>query len=201
VSRVIGDHFARFGGHLSKPRLHLDPLSNFRANSLFVLPKNEILAESEFAAPTIIELIPILFSTLGAFVAYNVNLVADQFQRAFETSTFGNRLYCFLNKRWFFDQVFNDFIACQIVRFGYEVSFEALDKGAIEILGPCGISYTFLQLAKRMSQLQSGFVYHYAFAMLLGLTIFVTFFCMWDFISLWVDNRLSFILIVSSFFL
>jgi NADH-ubiquinone oxidoreductase chain 5 len=91
-------------------------------------------------------------------VAYNVNIVADQFQRAFETSTSGNRLHCSLNKRWFPDQVFNDFIACQIVRFGYEVSFEALDKGAIEILGPYGISYTFLQLAKRMSQLQSGFV-------------------------------------------
>ena len=139
---------------MSQPRLHLDPLSNSRANSPSVLPKNEILAESEFAAPTIIKLIPILFSTLGAFVAYNVNLVADQFQRAFETSTFGNRLHCFLNKRWFFDQVFNDFIACQIVRFGYEVSFEASDKGAIEILGPYGILYTFL----RMSQLQSGFV-------------------------------------------
>lgn len=158
MSRVIGDHLARFGGHLSKPRLHLDPLSNSRANPPSVPPKNEILAESEFAAPTITEPIPILSSTLGAFVAYNVNLVADQFQRAFETSTSGNRLHCFLNKRWFPDQVLNDFIACQIVRFGYEVSFEASDKGAIEILGPYGISYTFLQLAKRMSQLQSGFV-------------------------------------------
>lgn len=75
MSRVIGDYFARFGGHLSQPRLHLDPLSNSRANSPSVLPKNEILAESEFAAPTIIKLIPILFSTLGAFVAYNVNLI------------------------------------------------------------------------------------------------------------------------------
>ncbi|KAL5096224.1 hypothetical protein RYX36_000551 [Vicia faba] len=44
------------------------------------------------------------------------------------------------------------------LRFGYEVSFEALDKGAIEILGPYGISYTFRRLAERISQLQSGFV-------------------------------------------
>eukprot|EP01018_Ginkgo_biloba_P040583 Gb_33783 [translate_table: standard] len=95
---------------------------------------------------------------IGAFVAYNVNLVADQFQRAFKTSTSGNRLYCFLNKRWFSDQVLNDFIVRSFLRFGYEVSFEASDKGAIEILGPYGISYTFRQLAKRMSQLQSGFV-------------------------------------------
>lgn len=126
--------------------------------SPFVLPKNEILAESEFAAPTITKLIPILFSTSGASVAYNVNPVADQFQRAFQTSTFCNRLYSFFNKRWFFDQVLNDFLVRSFLRFGYEVSFEALDKGAIEILGPYGISYTFRRLAERISQLQSGFV-------------------------------------------
>nr|YP_009306099.1 NADH dehydrogenase subunit 5 [Corchorus capsularis]AOO95937.1 NADH dehydrogenase subunit 5 [Corchorus capsularis] len=174
--------------------------SNFWANSPFVLPKNEILAESEFAAPTITKLIPISFSTLGASVAYNVNPVADQFQRAFQTSTFCNRLYSFFNKRWFFDQVLNDFLVRSFLRFGYEVSFEALDKGAIEILGPYGISYTFRRLAERISQLQSGFVYHYAFAMLLGSTLFVTFSCMWDSLSSWVDNRSSFILIVSSFY-
>nr|YP_009526564.1 NADH dehydrogenase subunit 5 [Ammopiptanthus mongolicus]AXV54323.1 NADH dehydrogenase subunit 5 [Ammopiptanthus mongolicus] len=95
---------------------------------------------------------------LRASVAYNVNPVADQFQRAFQTSTFCNRLYSFFNKRWFFDQVLNDFLVRSFLRFGYEVSFEALDKGAIEILGPYGISYTFRRLAERISQLQSGFV-------------------------------------------
>nr|QJI81297.1 NADH dehydrogenase subunit 5 [Cannabis sativa] len=181
-----------FVGYLAK--------ANFWANSPFVLPKNEILAESEFAAPTITKLIPIPFSTSGASVAYNVNPVADQFQRAFQTSTFCNRLYSFFNKRWFFDQVLNDFLVRSFLRFGYEVSFEALDKGAIEILGPYGISYTFRRLAERISQLQSGFVYHYAFAMLLGSTLFVTFSRMWDSLSSWVDNRSSFILIVSSFY-
>ncbi|KAI3905043.1 hypothetical protein MKX01_017289 [Papaver californicum] len=41
------------------------------------------------------------------------------------------------------------------MRFGYKVSFEALDKGVVEILGPYGISYTFRRLAERISQLQS----------------------------------------------
>nr|WRW53967.1 NADH dehydrogenase subunit 5 [Actinidia chinensis]WRW54177.1 NADH dehydrogenase subunit 5 [Actinidia eriantha] len=182
-----------FVGYLAK-------VSNFWANSPFVLPKNEILAESEFAAPTITKLIPIPFSTSGASVAYNVNPVADQFQRAFQTSTFCNRLYSFFNKRWFFDQVLNDFLVRSFLRFGYEVSFEALDKGAIEILGPYGISYTFRRLVERISQLQSGFVYHYAFAMLLGLTLFVTFSRMWDSLSSWVGNRAYFIWIVITFY-
>nr|WRW54064.1 NADH dehydrogenase subunit 5 [Artemisia argyi] len=192
------------------------PLILLALGSLFVGYLAKILAESEFAAPTITKLIPIPFSTSGASVAYNVNPVADQFQRAFQTSTFCNRLYSFFNKRWFFDQVFNDFLVRSFLRFGYEVSFEALDKGAIEILGPYGISYTFRRLAERISQLQSGFVgrpsrpvrragisrpyYHYAFAMLLGSTLFVTFSRMWDSLSSWVDNRSSFIWIVSCFY-
>nr|WDS46531.1 NADH dehydrogenase subunit 5 [Aristolochia fimbriata] len=188
-----------FFGYLAKDMM-IGLGTHFWANSPFVLPKNEILAESEFAAPTITKLIPIPFSTSGASVAYNVNPVADQFQRAFQTSTFCNRLYCFFNKRWFFDQVLNDFLVRSFLRFGYEVSFEALDKGAIEILGPYGISYTFRRLAERISQLQSGFVYHYAFAMLLGSTPFVTFSRMWDSLSSWVDNRSSFIFLVSRFY-
>lgn len=175
--------------------------TNFWANSLFILPKNEILAESEFATPTIIKLIPILFSTLGAFMAYNINFVANPFIFALKTSTLGNRLYCFLNKRWFFDKLFNDFLVRFFLRFGYEVSFKVLDKGAIEILGPYGISYTFRKLAKQISKLQSGFVYHYAFVMLIGLTIFITIIGLWDFISFWVDNRLYFIYIVSFLFI
>ncbi|KAH7572134.1 hypothetical protein JRO89_XS04G0208200 [Xanthoceras sorbifolium] len=41
------------------------PLANILklANSPFVLPKDEILAESKFAAPTITKLIPISFNT------------------------------------------------------------------------------------------------------------------------------------------
>uniref|UniRef100_A0AAU7YU94 NADH-ubiquinone oxidoreductase chain 5 n=1 Tax=Pelargonium sp. FB-2021b TaxID=2898234 RepID=A0AAU7YU94_9ROSI len=189
-----------FVGYLAKDMM-IGLGTNFWANSLFVLPKNEILAESEFAVPTIVKLVPLFFSSLGAFLAYNINLVSDQFQRAFQRSHLCNRLYTFFNRRWFFDQVFNDFLVQVFLRFGYEVSFKALDKGAIEILGPYGISYTFQRLSGRFSQLQSGFVYHYAFAMLLGLTLLVTFFCIWDsLISSWVDNRLFFIWIVTCFY-
>lgn len=146
------------GTLLTLPERPLDP-SHFWANSPFVLPKHEIISESEFIAPTITKLLPILFSTSGASVAYNVNPVSDQFLLVLcQTSAFCNRLYSFFNKRWFFDPVLNDFLVRSFLRFGYEVSFEAIDKGAIEIMGPYGISYTFRRLAERISQLQSGFV-------------------------------------------
>jgi len=53
--------------------------TNFWVNSLFVLPQNEIIAESKFSTPIFIKLIPILFITLSAFVAYNINFVANHF--------------------------------------------------------------------------------------------------------------------------
>ena len=86
-------------------------------------------------------IIPILFSTLGAFMAYNINFVANPLIFALKTSTLGNQSYCFLNKRWFFDKIFNNFIVRFFLHFGYEVSFKVLDKGAIEILGPYGNSH------------------------------------------------------------
>uniref|UniRef100_UPI0030FE526E NADH dehydrogenase subunit 5 n=1 Tax=Cyathodium cavernarum TaxID=351593 RepID=UPI0030FE526E len=189
-----------FVGYLAKDMM-IGLGTNFWANSLFILPKNEILAESEFATPTIIKPIPIFFSILGSFVAYSLNFVDSPLIFALKTSTFGNRLYCFFNKRWFFDKVFNDFLARLFLHLGYEVSFKALDKGAIEILGPYGISYTIRKMAQQISKLQSGFVYHYAFVMLPGLTIFIFVIGLWDFISFWVDNRLYFIYIVSFLFI
>jgi NADH:ubiquinone oxidoreductase subunit 5 (subunit L)/multisubunit Na+/H+ antiporter MnhA subunit len=83
----------------------------------------------------------------------------------------------------FFDKLFNDFIVRSFFHFGYEVSFKVLDKGAIEILRPYGISYKFQKLAKQINKLQSGFVYHYAFVMLIGLTILITIIGLWEFIS------------------
>jgi NADH:ubiquinone oxidoreductase subunit 5 (subunit L)/multisubunit Na+/H+ antiporter MnhA subunit len=118
-----------------------------------------------------------------------------------KTSYIGQLGYNMLNKRWLFDKVFNDFMVRPSLVFGYEVSFKTLDKGAIEILGPYGIAGTFRKLAMQLSQIQSGFVYHYAFIMLIGLTIFIAIIGLWDWISFWVDNRLYFIFLLSLLFL
>jgi NADH-quinone oxidoreductase subunit L len=44
----------------------------------------------------------------------------------------------------------------------------------IDGFGPDGISATVVRLARRASQLQTGYVYHYAFAMLVGVVGFVS---------------------------
>ena len=189
-----------FVGYLAKDMM-IGLGTPFWANSIFILPRNELLCESEFGTPTLIKLIPLIFSSFGAFMAHQVHFLSTHLFFRLKTSRYGQLIYCFLNKRWLFDKVYNDFIVKPSLWFGYEVSFKTLDKGVFDILGPTGISYTLRQLAAEISKIQTGFIAHYAFVMLIGLTVFMTIFGLWDLISFWVDNRLYFILFVSVFFM
>ena len=50
------------------------------------------------------------------------------------------------------------------------------DGRIIDGLGPDGIAASVIRVARRASALQSGYLYHYAFAMLIGVAILVTLF-------------------------
>jgi NADH-ubiquinone oxidoreductase chain 5 len=89
-------------------------------------------------------------------------------------------LYTFLNRRWFFDKVYNRWIAETALHFAYHTSWKTLDKGCFEILGPYGIAKTFPQWSRQLGRLQSGMIYHYAVMILLGLTLVIAFLLLRD---------------------
>lgn len=169
--------------------------TDFWGSALFILPQNTLYLESEYI-PQSIKMIPLVFSGLGALIAYAINREGSVLAYGFKTSAFGKQLYTFLNKRWLFDKVYTDFISSPSMSFGYNLSFKTLDKGIIEILGPYGIAKTFQHLAGHISKLQSGFIYHYALIMLISLTCFMAVLGMWDILSYWIDTRLYFIHLV-----
>jgi NADH-quinone oxidoreductase subunit L len=82
-------------------------------------------------------------------------------------------LYLFLLNKWYFDELY-DFI---FVRGAFLVGY-GLWKGGdgllIDGLGPDGIAATTQRAAVGTSRLQTGYVYHYAFAMLIGVVILVS---------------------------
>jgi NADH-quinone oxidoreductase subunit L len=49
----------------------------------------------------------------------------------------------------------------------------------IDGLGPDGVSARVLDVTRSVVRLQTGYVYHYAFAMLIGLAALVTFYMFW----------------------
>jgi NADH-ubiquinone oxidoreductase chain 5 len=176
--------------------------TQFWANSLFVLPKSAMLVESEYI-PQANKFLPLILTFGGGVMALVINS-GNRIQQSFaelayliKTSSTGKNLYTFLNKRWLFDKVANDYIAHKCLSFGYHISFKTLDKGVFELIGPFGISNLFKQLTSTVSKLQTGMIYHYAVVMLLGLTLLITFVGAWAYMSIFIDIRLYFLFLVT----
>jgi len=184
-----------FVGYLAKDMM-IGLGTNFWSNALFVLPKNSVLLESEYI-PQTQKFVPLIFTLLGAVFAYIINITAVFSSYYFKITQIGRNLYTFLNKRWFFDKVYNDYISQIALNFGYLISFKTLDKGSFEILGPSGIATTALNLTQYFSRLQSGMIYHYAVVMLIGLIALITIGSFWDILETLLDTRLYFIYILS----
>lgn len=175
--------------------------TDFWQNAIFVLPKNNLFIESEFI-PTYIKLIPTILSFIGAILALIINHFYNNELYNFTTSKFGLLMYSFLNKKWYFDKVYNEYINKKLLLFGYFVSFKGIDKGIVEMFGPYGIATTFMSLANRFSKIQTGFIYHYAFVMLISIILLLTSLSLWDNLQAYIffDNRLLFILLITIIF-
>jgi len=79
-----------------------------------------------------------------------------------------------LNK-WYIDEIYNNVFTKP---FFYISSFlwDRGDKKIIDAYGPNGVSQLINIISKYLSFFQSGYVYHYAFVMLGGLVIILTWF-------------------------
>ena len=172
--------------------------TDFWGNALTQHPQYSCI--SEFI-PQIHRNLPLILTVLGAILAYIINVI-NIGKRTFVNSTIIFRsVYIFLNQRWLFDKVYHDFIAKKAFNFGYQTSFKSFGKGLLEIVGPTGIIACAIKVLAEIRSLQSGFVYHYALLMLIGLILFISIVAIWSQIgvleSFLVDQRIYFIMISS----
>jgi NADH-quinone oxidoreductase subunit L len=82
-------------------------------------------------------------------------------------------LYRFLLNKWYFDELY-DRIFVRPARCLGHFLWKKGDGMVIDGLGPDGVSAAVVRITGRVVKLQTGYVYHYAFAMLLGVAGFVT---------------------------
>jgi len=84
-------------------------------------------------------------------------------------------VYKFLNKKWYVDQLVNELIVLKIITFGYNFTFQLIDKGFIEKLGPTGVVSFIFRVSGNFISVNTGFIYNSLFVI-----IFFTF-CYWLF--------------------
>ena len=187
-----------FVGYLGKDMM-IGMGTDFWGNALFVLPQNLVLLESEYI-PQAEKMLPLLYTLIGALLAYTLHFALPRRGYQLKTSWLGRRLYTMLNRRWFFDKVYNDFVGRRVMDFGYQISWKAIDKGCLEVLGPFGVAATLPLWSRLISRLQSGKIYHYAVVMLLGLTLAITLVALWDVYEPLLDPRLYFVFLIAFVF-
>ena len=87
----------------------------------------------------------------------------------------GNKpLYIFLKNKWYFDELYN-FLFVRPSKLIGIYFWKKVDIGFIDRLGPDGISSLVKNLSIKASKFQSGYIYQYAFMMLIGFTFLLTF--------------------------
>jgi len=84
-------------------------------------------------------------------------------------------LYKFFLNKWYFDELYDAVFVRPAFALG-RFLWKRGDEQTIDGFGPNGVSSAVAALATRARKIQTGYVYHYAFAMIIGLAAFVTWF-------------------------
>jgi NADH-quinone oxidoreductase subunit L len=84
-------------------------------------------------------------------------------------------LYQFLLNKWYFDEIYDTLIVRPLMWLG-RLLWKGGDGFIIDGFGPDGVSARVLDVTRNVIRLQTGYLYHYAFAMLIGVAIAVTYF-------------------------
>ncbi|MHA1538784.1 MAG: NADH-quinone oxidoreductase subunit L [Alphaproteobacteria bacterium] len=84
-------------------------------------------------------------------------------------------IYLFLLNKWYFDELYERIFVRPAFYLGRGL-WKSGDGALIDGVGPDGIASAARNLARRAGALQSGYLYHYAFAILIGVAGFVTYY-------------------------
>ena len=83
--------------------------------------------------------------------------------------------YLFLLNAWYFDALYDALFVRPAKRLG-RFLWKTGDGAIIDGIGPDGIAARVINITNRVVKLQSGYIYHYAFVMLVGVAIIITYF-------------------------
>ncbi len=142
----------------------------FWKGSLFTLPENHILHDFH-DVPVWVKLSPFIAMLAGFAAAYEFYIRTPERPRRLAEQHRG--LYAFLLNKWYFDELYDFLFVRPAMRLG-RFLWKTGDGKIIDGLGPDGVSARVLDVTDRVVKLQTGYLYHYAFAMLIGVAALVT---------------------------
>ncbi|WP_372000326.1 NADH-quinone oxidoreductase subunit L [Tistrella mobilis] len=157
-------------GYIGLPMV--DPELHFWNGAITMLGEHNILEEAHHV-PLWVKLLPLVMSVGGIALAWFLYIRRPDLPGKIARDFSG--LHKFLLNKWYFDELYDAIFVRPSLWIG-RLFWQTGDRKIIDGLGPDGIAAVSVDLARRAGRLQSGYVYHYAFAMLIGLALIVSYF-------------------------
>src|SRR5579884_3069141 len=144
----------------------------FFRESLTFAKTNHVL-EDMHGVPLTLGILPTVMMAIGFAIAWQFYIRRPDIP--VELARQHDVLYRFLLNKWYFDEIYEVLFVRPAKRLGYAL-WKGGDGWLIDGFGPDGVSSRVLDVTRNVIRLQTGYLYHYAFAMLIGAAIFITWF-------------------------
>ncbi len=161
---------ALFAGKLGYNLFVGDGREQFWRDAILVLPGHDTI-EGAHHVPFLVSVAPLVAAILGILTAYYAYVSRPEFPALVVARV--RPLYLFLLNKWYFDELYDRIFVRPALALGYGL-WKKGDGAVIDGLGPDGISARTLDMSVLTSRLQTGYLYHYAFVMLVGVVGLVT---------------------------
>jgi NADH-quinone oxidoreductase subunit L len=147
-------------------------VEEFFRGSLTFAQGNHVLEEMH-SIPLSIAILPTVMMAIGFVIAWHFYIRRPDIP--VELARHHDVLYRFLLNKWYFDEIY-DAIFVRPAKWLGRTLWKSGDGWLIDGFGPDGVSARVLDVTRNVVRLQTGYLYHYAFAMLIGAAIFITWF-------------------------
>jgi NADH-quinone oxidoreductase subunit L len=121
--------------------------------------------------PMWVKYLPLAVGLLGIGLAYVCYILVPSLP-GIMVKTF-KEFHAFFFNKWYFDELY-DLIFVRPAKWLGHFFWKRGDGDVIDGLGPDGVSSLAAKIGQKASALQSGYVYHYAFAMMIGVVALIT---------------------------
>jgi len=138
--------------------------AEFWRGAIFNAADNHVLHEAH-EAPMWVKWAPLVVSAIGLLAAWYVYILKEGMGARIAARE--GPLWSFLYNKWYFDEIY-ELTFVRLTRALGDLFWKVGDKKIIDGLGPDGVAAASAAIGKRTGGLQTGYVYHYAFVMLLG---------------------------------
>ena len=165
---------ALFAGLIFHDRFIGEGMDAFWGHALAHGPNNHIMHEIH-EVPALVSYSPLIMLILGFVLAFWMYIRRPELpgQLAAQQPS----LYRFLLNKWYFDEIYDRIFVRPAKDFGLFL-WKQGDGRIIDGLGPNGIAARVVDVTRGVVRLQTGYLYHYAFVMLIGVAGLISWYLM-----------------------